>query len=162
MADSKTTPEAELAAQICARHGNQASELLEILHDLQHAHGFVPEAAIPAIAKAVNRSRAEVHGVVTFYHDYRRERPGRHVIKLCRAEACQSMGADKTCSHAEKKLKVKLGETTPDGAVTLEGVFCLGNCALSPAALVDGRPVGRVNPERFDAILSDLSKKAAE
>jgi formate dehydrogenase subunit gamma len=156
-----TTPEAELAAQICEQFGNKPDELLEILHEIQHRHGFVPEAALPVIAKALNLSRAEVHGVVTFYHDYRREKPGRHVVKICRAEACQSMGAEATCAHAERKLKVKLGGTTADGKVTLEGVFCLGNCALSPAAMVDGKLVGRVTPERFDRLMDGL-KEAAE
>ena len=157
-----TTPEAELARNICASFGNKASELLEILHELQHRHGFVPEAAIPAIAKAVNLSRAEVHGVVTFYHDYRREKPGRHIVKICRAEACQSMAAEETCSHAERKLKVKLGCTTSDGSVTLEGVFCLGNCALSPAVMIDDKLHGRVTPQRMDELLGGLARKAAE
>jgi len=157
-----TTPEAELARKVCAGFGNKASELLEILHELQHQQGFVPEAAIPAIAKAVNLSRAEVHGVVTFYHDYRREKPGRHIVKICRAEACQSMAGEETCSHAERKLKVKLGGTTSDGSVTLEGVFCLGNCALSPAVMIDDKLHGRVTPQRMDELLGSLSGKAAE
>jgi formate dehydrogenase subunit gamma len=157
-----TTPEAELALEICQRHNNQASELLEILHDFQHAHGFVPETAIPTIAKAINRSRAEVHGVVTFYHDYRREKPGRYIVKICRAEACQSMGAEKTCDHAEHKLKTKLGGTSADGKVTVEGVFCLGNCALSPAVMIDDTLHGRVSPERFDELMAELGKVAAE
>lgn len=157
-----TTPEAELAVAICNRHGNKPSELLEILHEYQHEHGFIPEAAVPVIAKAINRSRAEVHGVVTFYHDFRREKPGRHIVKICRAEACQSLGAEKTCAHAERKLKVELGGTTADGKVTLEGVFCLGNCALSPAVMIDGTTHGRVSPERFDELMSALSKEAAE
>ena len=157
-----TSPEGALALEICLKHGNQASELLEILHDYQHSHGFIPEAAIPVIAKAINRSRAEVHGVVTFYHDYRREKPGRHIVKICRAEACQSMGADKTCDHAERKLKTKLGATSSDGLVTVEGVFCLGNCALSPAVMIDDTLHGRVSPERFDELMAELGKEAAE
>ena len=126
----------EAAKAIAQRHGNRPDALLEILHDLQHEVGSVPEATLPVIAKALNLSRAEVHGVVTFYHDFRRTPAGRHVIKVCRAEACQSMRGNELAAAAQKSLKVKFGETTSGGAITLEAVYCLGNCALAPAIMV--------------------------
>ena len=138
------------AAAICARFGNRPDELLEILHVLQEEVGFVPEEALPAIAKALNRSRAEIHGVVTFYHDYRREAPGRHVVKICRGEACQSVGAEKLCADASAKFKTGLGATSADGKVTLEAVYCLGNCALGPAAMVDGKLIGRADLAKLE------------
>lgn len=156
------TPSEVAAIAVCARHGNQASELLEILHELQHQLGFVPEAAKPVIAKALNLSRAEVHGVVTFYHDYRSEPAGRHVIKICRAEACQAMGSDHLCSHAEKTLGAEIGATSKDGRYTAEAVYCLGNCALSPAVLIGDRLFGKVDSKRFDQIVAGLDKEAAE
>ena len=147
--------EATAAREIALRYGNRPDALLEILHDLQEQLGFIPEAALPALAKSLNLSRAEVHGVVTFYHDYRREPAGRHVIKVCRAEACQSMGANELVGMIERFLKVKLGQTTADGAITVESVFCLGNCALSPAIMVDEQLVGRVDAKKFEKIVAE-------
>ena len=149
--------EATAAREIALRHGNKPDALLEILHDLQEEQGFVPESALPALAKALNLSRAEVHGVVTFYHDFRREPAGRHVIKVCRAEACQSMKGNELAEVAEKTLKVKFGETTSDGAITLEAVYCLGLCATSPSLLVDERPMGRMTPKKFEALVKELA-----
>lgn len=153
-------PEAERARSICAAHGDRPDALLEILHELQHDLGYVPEAALPAIANALNLSRAEVHGVVTFYHDFRRSAPGRHVVQICRAESCQSMQSDDLCNHAKASLKTGFGETSPDGDVTLQAVYCLGNCALSPAMMVDGDLYGRVDRKRFDAIMAKTRKGA--
>jgi formate dehydrogenase subunit gamma len=150
-----TPREATLAREIALRYGNRADALLEILHDLQEELGFIPEAALPGLAKSLNLSRAEVHGVVSFYHDYRREPAGRHVIKVCRAEACQSMGADELIRQIERFLGVKLGQTTADGAITVEAVYCLGNCALSPAMMVDGKLVGRADPAKFEKIAAE-------
>lgn len=147
--------EATAAREIALRYGNRPDALLEILHDLQEQLGFVPEAALPALAKSLGLSRAEVHGVVTFYHDYRREPAGRHVIKVCRAEACQSMGANELVGMIERYLKVKLGQTTADGAITVEAAFCLGNCALSPAVMVDDKLVGRVDAKKFEKIVAE-------
>ena len=130
--------------------------LLPILHAITDRFGHVAEAAVPVIADALNLSRAEVHGVVSFYHDFRRAPAGRHVIKVCRAEACQAMGGRRLVADLETALGIGLGETTPDGRVTLEPVYCLGNCALSPSALVDGELVGRVTPERMQAVLSEV------
>ncbi len=149
------------AIAICAAHGNRPDELMEILHALQHELGYVPESTLPLIANALNLSRAEVHGVVTFYHDYKRAPTGRHVIKICRAEACQSMGTDKLCRHAETSLKTELGGTTADGRITIEQVFCLGNCALSPAVLIGDKLYGRVTPQRFDEIVMSLGRETA-
>ncbi len=147
--------EATAAREIALRYGNRPDALLEILHDLQEHLGFIPEAALPALAKSLNLSRAEVHGVVTFYHDYRREPAGRHVIKVCRAEACQSMGANELVAMIERYLKVKLGQTTADGAITVEAAYCLGNCALSPAVMVDEKLVGRVDAKKFEKIVAE-------
>jgi formate dehydrogenase subunit gamma len=142
---------------ICASFGDRPDELIEILHAVQHAQGFVSEAAVPEIAKALNLSRAEVHGVVTFYHDFRREPAGKHVIKMCRAEACQSMQGNELAAAAEKVLKIKFGQTTADRRVTLEKVYCLGLCACAPAMLVDGQPVGSVDAKAFRKIVAELS-----
>jgi formate dehydrogenase subunit gamma len=133
--------------------------LLPILHALQEEFGYVDPAAIPLIANALNISNAEVHGVIGFYHDFRESPPGRHVLKLCRAEACQSMGCDKTIQHVENKLGIQLGETTADGSFTLEPVYCLGLCALSPAAMLDGKPFGRVSPQIADFLLDSARRR---
>lgn len=132
--------------------------LLPILHAVQAEFGHIPEAAVPQIAERLNIGRAEVHGVVSFYHDFRKAPAGRHVVKLCRAEACQAMGADAGIAQAEARLGVKLGETTRDGRVTLEPVYCLGLCACGPAALVDGKVVGRAEGERLAALLDEVMK----
>ncbi len=147
--------EAIAARAVALRYGNKPDALLEILHDLQEELGFIPEAALPALAKALNLSRAEVHGVVTFYHDYRREPAGKHVIKICRAEACQSMKGNELVGMIERSLGVKLGQTTADGKITIEAVYCLGNCALSPAVMVDDKLVGRVDQARFEKIVAE-------
>ena len=147
--------EATAAREIALRYGNRPDALLEILHDLQEQLGFIPEAALPALAKSLNLSRAEVHGVVTFYHDYRREPAGRHVIKVCRAEACQSMNGNELAAMIERFLSVRMGGTTADGAITVEAVYCLGNCALSPAVMVDEKLVGRVDAQKFEKIVAE-------
>lgn len=146
---------AERAAEIISSHREQAGPTLPILHELQAVFGCVPEAAVPLVAEALNLSRAEVHGVVTFYHDFRREPPGRHVLKLCRAEACQASGADTLAAHAEAKLCAALGDTTSDARVTLEATYCLGLCAVAPSAMFDGRVVGRLDETRLDALLAE-------
>jgi formate dehydrogenase subunit gamma len=145
----------EHAGEIIARHRHRDGALLPILHALQEAFGCVPEAAVPVVAQALNLSRAEVHGVVTFYHDFRREPAGRHVLKLCRAEACQAAGGDALANRAEAKLGVAIGETTPDGQLTVEATYCLGLCATAPSAMLDGRPVGRLDLQRLDALLAE-------
>lgn len=151
----------EKAVEICKAHGNRPDELLEIFHALQHDIGFVPDELLPVIGEALNLSRADVYGVLTFYHEFRRTPPGRHVVKMCRAEACKAMHADAVCAHAEEKLGTKFGATSEDGEYSLEAVYCLGNCALSPAMLIDDDLYGCVDNKRFDAIIADLDKEEA-
>jgi formate dehydrogenase subunit gamma len=127
--------------------------LLPMLHALQHAFGHVPADAIPLAAKALNLSRAEVHGVATFYHEFRRTPPGRRVLQVCRAEACQAAGGAAVEAHARARLGGEWHGTTADGATTLEPVFCLGLCAVAPAALLDGAPLARLDPAKLDAAL---------
>ena len=143
-------------SEIIAAHQGVEGPLLPILHAIQHQFGHVPQVALPVIAQALSLSKAEVHGVVSFYHDFREEPAGRHVVKLCRAESCQSVGADRVAAHAQARLGVDWHGTTADGAVTLELVFCLGLCACGPAAMVDGRLVGRVDEARVDALLAEV------
>jgi formate dehydrogenase subunit gamma len=145
-------------AEIIAEHTHLAGPTLVILHALQEAFGYVPEPAIPMIAAALNLSRAEVHGVFTFYHDFRREPAGRHVLKLCRAEACQAAGGDALAARAEAKLGIALGTTTADELTTLEPVYCLGLCATAPSAMLDGRLVGRLNEARIDALIAEAQR----
>ncbi len=133
---------------------------LPMLHALQEAFGYIPDPAVPLIADALVLSRAEVVGVIEFYHDFRREPAGRHVLKVCRAEACQSMGCEALVAHLQERLGIAMGETTPDGALTLETVYCLGNCALSPAVLLDHQLYGRVSPERADALVREVRAEA--
>ena len=143
-----------------ARLKDQPGALLPVLHGVQQALGHVPEAAIGVIAKELNLSRAEVHGVVSFYHFFRTRPGGRQVIHLCRAESCQAMGAVALEAHVKQRLGVDFHETTADGAFTLEPVYCLGNCACSPALLVDEELHGRVTPASFDAWLKTAQEVA--
>ena len=152
-ADQKRAVQAALDANRGA-----AGALLPILHAVQDALGYVPKAAVPVIAHDLNQSRAEVHGMLSFYHYFRTEPAGRHVIHLCRAEACQSMGARELEQHAKKRLGIDFHETTADGAFTLEPVYCLGNCACSPSLLIDKTLHGRVDAERFDALLVEVGE----
>lgn len=146
--------EAEARAIVAGFDGVPGA-LLPILHALQDHFGCVPEAAKPLIAHALNLSRAEVHGVVTFYHDYRAEPAGRHVLKLCRAEACQSVGGATLHRDVLARLGLDWGGTTPDGRLTVEAVYCLGLCATAPAALLDGEPIGRLDAARLGAAVSE-------
>jgi formate dehydrogenase subunit gamma len=137
-------------------HKGMEGSLLPILHAIQAEFGYVPQAALPIIAQDLNLSKAEVHGVMSFYHDFRENPAGQHVLKLCRAEACKAMGADRVADHAQKSLGIEWHETTKDGRVTLEPVFCLGLCACAPAAMVDGKIVGRVDAAKIDSIIGGL------
>ena len=145
-------------AEIIAEHDKAEGPTLVILHALQEAFGYVPEPAIPMIAQALNLSRAEIHGVFTFYHDFRHEPAGRHVLKLCRAEACQAAGGDALAARAEAKLGISLGNTTADARVTLEPIYCLGLCATAPSAMLDGRVVGRLNDTKIDALVAEAQR----
>ncbi|MBX7080481.1 MAG: formate dehydrogenase subunit gamma [Nannocystaceae bacterium] len=142
-----------------AAHQGRPGALLPMLHAVLAALGHVPLAAVPRIAAALDLSRAEVLGVLSFYHDFRTQPPGRTVVKLCRAEACKAVGADALAEHACRRLGVALQQTRADGAVTLEPVYCLGNCACGPAITIDGRMHGRVSPARFDALLERVAPK---
>lgn len=142
--------------EILARHHGMEGALLPILHAIQEEFGHVPQEVLPTVAKAMNISRAEVHGVMSFYHDFREAPAGRHVVKLCRAEACQAVGADDLADHAKGKLGLDWHETAKNGSVTLEPVFCLGLCACGPAALVDGKLVGRLDAAKLDRVLEEL------
>jgi formate dehydrogenase iron-sulfur subunit len=145
---------ADRAGAIIMQHCDQDGALLPVLHALQEAFGCVPEAAVRMVAEKLNLSRAEVHGVVTFYHDFRRQPSGRHVVKLCRAEACQAAGCDALAAHAETRLGVAMGETAADGSCTLEAVYCLGLCSTAPSAMIDGEIFGGLDAGRLDALLA--------
>ncbi|MDP9844823.1 formate dehydrogenase subunit gamma [Streptosporangium lutulentum] len=138
---------------IVAEHRGKRGALLPILHAIMEDLGCVDPAVVPVLADELNMSRADVHGVITFYHDFRQTPPGRRTVRICRAEACQAVGAAKLVDRAQARLGVAFGETTADGAVTLEQVFCLGNCAIGPSVQVDDRLYGRVSPEKLDRLL---------
>ena len=152
--------DAARGAEIIAEHAHLEGATLVILHALQDAFGYVPEQAIPMVARALNLSRAEVHGVFTFYHDFRHEPAGRHVLKLCRAEACQAAGGDALVARAEAKLGIGIGigNTTADDRVTLEPIYCLGLCATAPSAMFDGRVIGRLDETRLDALVAEAQR----
>jgi|SRR5581483_8860862 len=151
--------QADTVRRIVSDLKGRPGPLLEVLHAIQAALGYVPDGAVPLVAEELNMTRAEVHGVVTFYHYFRQTPPGQHVVSLCRAEACQSMGADALAEHVKGRLGVDFHETTGDGQFSLEPVYCLGNCACSPAAMVDGELHGRLTPERIDAVIAARSSK---
>jgi formate dehydrogenase subunit gamma len=154
MLDSVQTT--ERVAEILNRHRGMEGALLPILHAIQEEFGHVPQEALPIIAQDLSLSRAEVHGVMSFYHDFREKPAGTHVLKLCRAESCKSVGADRVADHARRALGIDWHETTKDGKITLEPVFCLGLCACGPAAIVDGKLVGRVDETKLTQIIGGL------
>jgi formate dehydrogenase subunit gamma len=137
-------------------HQTRPGGLLPLLHAIQDSLGFVPAPAVPAIAHALNLSRAEVHGVISFYHDFRTAPAGRHVLRMCRAEACQAMGGERLALAVQTRLGIAWHGTTSDGGVTLEPVYCLGNCACGPAAMLDGQVHGRLTQERVAALLDEV------
>jgi formate dehydrogenase subunit gamma len=145
-------------AEIIAENSKHEGPTLVILHALQEAFSYVPEPAIPMVASALNLSCAEVYGVFTFYHDFRKKPAGRHVLKLCRAEACQAAGGDVLAARAEAKLGIAIGNTTADQRVTLEPIYCLGLCATAPSAMLDGRVVGRLDEARIDALVAEAQR----
>lgn len=143
--------------EIVAAHAGGEGATLPVLHALQAVFGCIPDEAVPVVAETLNRTRAEIQGIVSFYHDFRRHPPGRHVLRLCQAEACQSVGGEAVAAEVRARLDVAWHGTTADGEVTLEPVYCLGLCACGPAALLDGRPLGRVDAARIDAALDEAS-----
>ena len=150
--------DAKRGAEIIAEHSQLEGATLVILHALQEAFGYVPEPAIPMVAEALKLTRAEVHGVFTFYHDFRSKPAGKHVLKLCRAEACQAAGGDAVAARAEAKLGIAMGNTTADDRVTLEPIYCLGLCATAPSAMLDGRVVGMLDETRIDALIAEAQR----
>lgn len=151
--------EEEAIRAAIAPHRSQPGPLLVILHAVQDALGHVPARAIPMIADALNLSRAEVQGVVSFYHHFRTVPGGQLTVRLCRAEACQAMRGEQLADHVVKRLGIRFGETSADGRVTLESVYCLGLCSMSPAAMIAGQVHGRLSPGRFDELLSEVTRQ---
>lgn len=153
---SPSASAAALAAvrSVLERRAGMSGALLPILHDVQDALGYIPSRVVPEIASALNLSRAEVHGVVSYYHHFRAEPAGRHLVRICRAESCQAMGADDLVAHARQQLGCELHGTTQDGAFTLEPVYCLGLCASSPALMLGDEPHAHVTPQVFDALIA--------
>jgi formate dehydrogenase subunit gamma len=152
--ESLSPTEAADIRRIVAEHSGRPGPLLEVLHAIQRAMGYIPAGAVPVVAEELNLSRAEVHGVVSFYHYFRHSRPGAHTVSLCQAESCQAMGATALARHARERLGIDFHQTTANGRFSLEPVYCLGNCACSPAAMIDGRLYGRLTPEGFDALIA--------
>ena len=155
--ESLPSEQSAAVRRIVAQHKERPGPLLEVLHAIQARFGYVPEGAVPVVAEELNLPRAEVHGVVSFYHFFRHSRPGAHTVSLCQAESCQSMGARKLAEHAQKRLGIKFHQTTADGRFSLEPIYCLGNCACSPAVMIDGQLHGRMTPEAFDALIASGS-----
>ncbi|WP_240600494.1 formate dehydrogenase subunit gamma [Solilutibacter silvestris] len=150
-------PYVQAVAEALERHGEQPGALLPVLHAIQDALGFVPEGAVAPIAEALNLTRADVHGVVSFYHEFRRTPPARHSLRLCRAEACQAMGARALERHACERLGIHDDtHRSADGTIDFEPVYCLGNCALAPAGLVDGELRGRLTPKALDTVIDAM------
>lgn len=141
-------------SQIVAQYGAKPELLVQILRTIVTRYGWIPETTVRQLAEELNLSRADVHGVVQYYHDFRTEEPGRHIVKICQAEACQAMGSRKLTDYARSVLAVDLHETKND--VTLEPVYCLGNCACSPAVMIDGKTYGRVDEARLDVLLDNM------
>tara|TARA_R110002110_G_scaffold91264_2_gene237445 strand:- start:65120 stop:65590 length:471 start_codon:yes stop_codon:yes gene_type:complete len=147
----------ETVQELIAQFGNVPGGLLPLLHALQAAVGYIPPESVPAIARGLHLSRAEVHGVLSFYHDFLDRAPARHVLQICRAEACQAMGSRELEAHAKQRLGVDYGQLTADGELELQAVYCLGNCACSPSIRIDNAIHARVDAARLDALLDKLS-----
>lgn len=146
----------EIVESAIESHSGKIGALLPVLHTIQDKFGHIPPESIPMIGRAMNLSRAEVHGVMSFYHDFRSEPAGEHILHLCRAEACQAMGSRELENHVKERLGIDYRETTSDGLFTLEPVYCLGNCACSPSLRVNDDLHAHVTPEKFDALIEAL------
>lgn len=156
VATSKSSHEVQRTIhEILERHTGVQGALLPILHDIQDVLGFIPADSVSDIASSQNLSRAEVHGVITYYHHFRMTAPGQHIIRICRAEACQSMGAEALMAHAEKHLSCSVHQTTVDGVFTLEAAYCLGLCASSPAISINDEVYARMNTSDFNALIAE-------
>ena len=150
----------EIVDKVIESHHGKVGALLPVLHSIQDKFGYVPKLAVPMIAQAMNLSRAEIHGVMSFYHDFRSEPAGGNIIHLCRAEACQAMGARELEQHVMERLGIGYGETTADGLVTLEPVYCLGNCACTPTIRINDDIHARVTAQKFDELLESLEAES--
>ena len=146
----------EIVESTVESHRGRVGALLPVLHSVQDKLGFIPDEAVALIAGAMNLSRAEIHGVMSFYHDFRSELPGKHIVHLCRAEACQAMGASRLEQYARERLGINFGETSASGLFTLEPVYCLGNCACSPSIRINDEVHARVSTEKFDELITGL------
>ncbi len=156
MSDLQTTQETSVVIDaLIKKHQHQPGALLPLLHAIQDTIGYVPESSYAPISKALSLSVAEVHGVVTFYHHFRTHKPGRHIMQICRAESCQAMGSEALEAHAKKCLNIDYHQTTSDEAISLEAVYCLGNCALSPSVMMDDEVYGRVSAEDLEALIAE-------
>ena len=149
---------AETVEMVVAEHKHKVGALLPILHGIQAQLGYIPEEAVPMIARDLNLSRAEIHGVISFYHDFRSQPAGENVVQLCRAESCQAMGSNALEQHARHRLGIDYGETTADGRITLEPVYCLGNCACSPSIRINDDVYARVSLDKFDNLINSLER----
>lgn len=161
MSDSREWTPQSIQTEIDALK-HKPGALLPVLHAIQDRVGFVPEGAVPIIAESLGQTRAEVHGVISFYHHFRTSPPGRHVVQVCRAEACQAVGARTLEAHAMESLGIGYHQTTADREITLEAVYCLGNCACGPSIRVSDEVRGRVTPEAFDALVDELRTQPLE
>jgi formate dehydrogenase subunit gamma len=146
----------QLIDSIIQRHRSRPGATLPLLHDIQAQYGYIPKQSIPLIAEGLNLSRAEVFGVISFYADFRTEPPGRHIVQVCRGEACQAQGGQQLERHACRSLGIEFHETTADQAISLEPVFCLGNCGCSPSVRVGDQILGRVDCDSFDELMAEL------
>jgi formate dehydrogenase subunit gamma len=160
MQQSLAPAQREAVLRVVAANRSRPGALIEILHGVQAELGFIPAAAVPVLAEELNMSRAEVHGVVTFYHYFRHAAPGRQIVRVCQAESCQAVGAEALTRHVKQRLGIDFHETTADGEFTLEPVYCLGNCACSPAVMKDEEICGKVTPQRFDELLAQWRRKS--
>ena len=156
MSDLQTTQETSVVIDaLIKKHQHQPGALLPLLHAIQDTLGYVPESSYAPISKGLSLSVAEVHGVVTFYHHFRTHKPGRHIMQICRAESCQAMGSEALEAHAKQCLNIDYHQTTSDEAISLEAVYCLGNCALSPSVMMDDEIYGRVSAEDLEALIAE-------
>ncbi len=154
------SPQESVVDAIVAVHQHTPGPLLPVLHAVQDQIGYIPASLVPRIAQGLNLSRADVHGVISFYHYFRTTPPGQHVLHLCRAEACQALHGEATEAHARKRLGIDFHHTTADGKVSLDAVYCLGLCASGPAAMLDGKLHARVTPARLDELLAKVGALA--
>lgn len=157
MPELQTVPDTNEMQRLISAELHLEGPLLPILHALQHAYGYVPAEALPLIAEALNITKAEVHGALSFYHDFREAPAGRHVLKICRAEACQAVGGAALAQATLERLGLKWSETSSNGSVTVEPVYCLGMCACAPAVMIDDKVVGRVDNARMDTLLAEIN-----